>query len=180
MQGRTIVTYRWKSCNFRPLKKIVADLNCVIDARYQVIWFLHTNESSLSRDTHEELERITCSNQEQDQNLIIARGKFSYYIFVPHFVLQKSIIGLLPLSRREQQDQNLIIARGNLRETFSYYIFVLQKSIIGSLPLSRSEQKFGGFNLSRLSKMKIFSLLWKVSKHVQSLAPAENWYYSRD
>ena len=42
-----------------------------------------------------------------DQNLIIARGNlrrtFSYYIFVPHFVLQKSIIGSLPLSRREQK-----------------------------------------------------------------------------
>ena len=43
----------------------------------------------------------------QDQNLIIARGNLretlSYYIFVPHFVLQKSIIGSLPLSRREQK-----------------------------------------------------------------------------
>ena len=44
--------------------------------------------------------------KKQDQNLIIARGNLrgtlSYYIFVPHFVLQKSIIGSLPLSRREQ------------------------------------------------------------------------------
>ena len=39
----------------------------------------------------------------QDQNLIIARGKFSYYIFIPHFIIQKSIIGSLPLSRREQK-----------------------------------------------------------------------------
>ena len=39
-------------------------------------------------------------DQKQDQNLIIARGNlrwtFSYYIFVPHFVQQKSIIGSLP------------------------------------------------------------------------------------
>ena len=47
--------------------------------------------------------------KEQDQNLIIARGNlratFSYYIFVPHFVLQKSIIGSLPLSRRKQKEE---------------------------------------------------------------------------
>ena len=35
--------------------------------------------------------------------MIIARGKFSYYIFLPHFVLQKSIIGSLPLSRHKQK-----------------------------------------------------------------------------
>ena len=48
-----------------------------------------------------------CKIKKQDQNLILARGNlretFSYYIFVPHFVRQKSIIGSLPLSHREQK-----------------------------------------------------------------------------
>ena len=47
------------------------------------------------------IDRLIQCDVKQDQNLIIARGNlrgtFSYYIFVPHFVLQKSIIGSLPL-----------------------------------------------------------------------------------
>ena len=65
--------------------------------------------------TFQHLEDWKTDFEKQDQNLIIACGKFffsvelalsrtfSYYISVPHFVLQKSIIGSLPLSRREQK-----------------------------------------------------------------------------
>ena len=61
-------------------------------------------------------KKISWDIREQDQNLIIARCNlretFSYYIFVPHFVLQKSIIGSLPLSRREQKyNQDIVLSK---------------------------------------------------------------------